>query len=92
MPTVLRELQDGDILAAAVAQHERRIYHLGLPYRIGGLDDVDQDKLPTGRPPRHVGKHTPIPGINWVNMHGPDADALDVRELSRLELAHRQQI
>lgn len=83
---------DGDILAAAGAQHERRIYHLGLPYRIGGLDEVDQEKRPAGRPPRHVGKHTPIPGVNWVNMHGPDADALDVRELSRLELAHRQQI
>lgn len=83
---------DGDIFSAAGAQHEQRIYHLGLPYRIGGLDEVDKGNRPAGRPPRHLGNHTPIPGVNWVNMHGPDADALDVRELSRLELAHRKQI
>ncbi len=83
---------DGDIFASAGARHERRIYHLGLPYRIGGLDQVDQEKASGGRPVRHRGNHTPIPGVNWVNMHGPDADALDVRELSRLELEHRKQI
>jgi hypothetical protein len=83
---------DGDIFASAGAQHERRLYHLGLPYRIGGLDEVDRKKAAGGRPPRHRGNITPIPGVNWVNMQGPDADALDVRELSRLELEHRKQI
>lgn len=38
----------------------------------------------------HVGSPTPAPGINWINMKGPVGDALDVAELSRLELLHRQ--
>ena len=80
---------DGDIFAAAGAEHERRLYHIGLPYRIGNLDKVDKSKTKGKRPPRHLGGVTPINGVRWVNMHGPDADGLDVKVLSRLELEHR---
>lgn len=86
---------DGDIFGAAGAEHERRIYHAGLPYRIGNLDKADRTKAkadPSAKKPRHTGSVTPIPGVNWVNMQGPDANALDVRDLTRLELAHRRQI
>jgi len=84
---------DGDVFAAAGAEHERRRYHLGLVSRIGNLDKVDQAKAKKSpRKPRHLGNITPIAGVNWVNMHGPDADGLDVRELSQLELNHRRQI
>ena len=84
---------DGDVFAAAGAEHERRIYHAGLPYRIGNLDKADREKAAaSGRKPRNLGSVTPIPGVNWVNMQGPDASALDVRDLTRLELAHRRQI
>jgi ribulose 1,5-bisphosphate synthetase/thiazole synthase len=38
----------------------------------------------------HVGSPTPAPGVNWLNMKGPVGDALDVAELSRLELLHRR--
>jgi ribulose 1,5-bisphosphate synthetase/thiazole synthase len=38
----------------------------------------------------HVGSPTPAPGVNWINMKGPVGDALDVAELSRLELLHRR--
>ncbi|MDY0170916.1 MAG: FAD-dependent oxidoreductase, partial [Thermoguttaceae bacterium] len=41
---------------------------------------------------RGLGKLTPIEGVNWVNMTGPRADALDVSELSQLEMNHRRQI
>ncbi len=82
---------DGDVFGAAGAEHERRIYHIGLPCRIGNLDRVDRAKAP-GKPPKGIGHITPISGVNWVNMHGPDADGLDVAALSRLELAHRKQI
>lgn len=83
---------DGDIFAAAGAEHELRKYHIGLPYRIGGLDDIDKSKTVGQRPPRYKGAVTPITDVNWVNMHGPDANGVDVRELSRLEMAHRKQI
>jgi hypothetical protein len=36
-----------------------------------------------------VGSPTPAPNVNWLNMRGPVGDALDVTELSRLELRHR---
>ena len=38
----------------------------------------------------NVGSQTPAPGVNWLNMKGPIADALDVAEVSILELKHRQ--
>lgn len=83
---------DGDIFAAAGSEHELRRYHIGLPYRIGNLDHVDRSKTVGVRPPRNLGSVTPINGVNWVNMQGPDANGLDVRELSQLELNHRRQI
>ncbi len=83
---------DGDMFAAAGAEHDRRKYRIGLPCRIGNLDKVDRAKAGKAKPPRHLGKVTPIEGVNWVNMGGPDADGLDVVELTRLELNHRRQI
>ncbi len=83
---------DGDVLGTAGAEHERRIYHIGLPCRIGHLDRVDKQRTDKARRPRHLGNITPIRGVNWVNMQGPDANALDVADLSRLEMAHRRQI
>ena len=82
---------DGDLFAAAGAEHQRRKYHAGLPSRIGNLDKVDREKAGNVKP-RHLGSITPIPGVNWVNMHGPDIDALDVAELTRLELNSRRLI
>jgi ribulose 1,5-bisphosphate synthetase/thiazole synthase len=83
---------DGDVFAAAGAEHERRLYHLGLVSRIGHLDQVDPEKAKRARKPRHLGNVTPIEGVRWVNMHGPDADGLDVAALSKLEMDHRRQI
>ena len=83
---------DGDVFAAAGAEHERRRYHIGLVSRIANLDRVDPNKAKSAKKPRHLGNVTPIAGVNWVNMHGPDADGLDVAELTRLELNHRRQI
>lgn len=82
---------DGDIFAAAGAEHERRRYHIGLVSRIGNLDKVDPAKA-KGAKPQHLGSPTPIAGVQWVNMQGPEADGLDVAELTRLELNHRRRI
>ena len=83
---------DGDMFAAAGVEHQRRKYNIGLPCRIGNLDKVDQAKAAKVKEPRHLGNVSPIEGVNWVNMAGPDADGLDVAELTRLELNHRRQI
>jgi len=83
---------DGDVFAAAGAAHERIRFHIGLVCRIGGLDKVDQAKAKGARRPRRLGAPTPIEGVNWVNMHGPDGDALDVADLTKMEVGHRRQI
>jgi len=83
---------DGDIFARAGAEFEHMRYHIGLVCRIGNLDKVDRTKTQKAKKPRHLGSPTPIPGVNWVNMHGPESDAVDVTELTRLELNHRRQI
>jgi hypothetical protein len=57
-----------------------------------------RDKVKGARPTRgapvstfqgNVGSPTPAPQVNWLNMKGPVGDALDVTELSNLELRHR---
>lgn len=78
---------DGDLFAAAGAQFNRCKYSLGLVSRVGNLDKA----VPQGaKKPRGLGSITPVPGVNWVNMTGPEADGLDVAELSRLEINHRR--
>ncbi|MBP3693695.1 MAG: FAD-dependent oxidoreductase [Thermoguttaceae bacterium] len=82
---------DGDVFATCGCAYTRRLYHIGLPCRLGNLDKI---KLQPGQklPGHLIGSVTPVKGVNWVNMGGPDADGLDVRELTRLELNHRRQI
>ncbi len=81
---------DGDVFAAAGAEHERRKYHAGLVHRLGNLDKVkkDADKVDKSL----LGSLTPVEGVNWVNMHGPDVDALDVAQLTEVELNARRLI
>ena len=54
-----------------------------------GLDKVDRAKA-AGQKPRNLGNVTPIEGVNWVNMHGPEVDGLDVEVLTRMEMNHRK--
>jgi ribulose 1,5-bisphosphate synthetase/thiazole synthase len=81
---------DGDLFAAAGAAHQRCKYNIGLVSRIGNLDKIDKTRAEGAREPRGLGSRTPVPGVHWVNMSGPEADGLDVRELSRLEINHRR--
>jgi len=81
---------DGDIFAAAGATFEHRSHNVGLVSRIGNLDRIDSTKA-SGQPkPRHMGSPTPASGVNWVNMHGPEVDGLDVATLTRMEMNHRK--
>jgi hypothetical protein len=86
--TVIDATGDGDVFAAAGAEFEHRSHNVGLVSRLGNLDRVDPA---TGvAPPRNLGLPTPVPGVHWVNMHGPEVDGLDVEVLSRLEMNHRK--
>ena len=38
----------------------------------------------------HAGNSTPAPHVNWLNMRGPVGDALDIADLTELELKHRR--
>ncbi len=81
---------DGDVFAAAGARFEHRSHNVGLVSRIGNLDRVDAAKAANTPKPKHLGLRTPVAGVNWVNMHGPEVDALDVVTLTRMEMNHRK--
>jgi ribulose 1,5-bisphosphate synthetase/thiazole synthase len=81
---------DGDLFAAAGASYERRSHNVGLVTRVGNLDRVDADRAKDLPKPRYLGSPTPIPGVNWANMRGPEVDGLDVEVLTRMELNHRK--
>ncbi|MBN1807159.1 MAG: FAD-dependent oxidoreductase [Sedimentisphaerales bacterium] len=83
---------DGDIFAAAGAQFEHRSHNVGLVSRIGNLDLVDKTKTPDTEKPKRLGGVTPVPGVNWVNMTGPEVDGLDITTMTRLEMNHRKYI
>jgi NADPH-dependent 2,4-dienoyl-CoA reductase/sulfur reductase-like enzyme len=88
--TVVDATGDGDLFAAAGAAYERRSHNVGLVSRLGNLDRVDRVKAAQGPEPRHLGNATPVPGVRWVNMHGPEVDGLDVEVLTRMEMNHRK--
>lgn len=68
-----------------------------------GSEDPDSQKtvvgkIGEGRPSEgrvndfngHAGNSTPAPHVNWLNMKGPVGDALDIADLTELELKHRR--
>ncbi len=83
---------DGDVFASAGAEFEHRSHNVGLVYRIGNLDRIDKDKAGDSPAPKRIGAHTPVPGVNWVNLRGPEVDGLDVATLTRMEMSHRKYI
>ena len=63
---------------------------MGLVSRIGNLDRVDKKLAGQAPKPRRMGRHTPAPGVNWINMQGPEVDGLDVEILTKMEMDHRE--
>jgi hypothetical protein len=82
---------DGDVFAAAGAEHERRLHAIGLVHRVGNADRADAAKLRDAGI-RNLGGVEPLPSVKWVNLRGPSTDCLDVAELTRLEMEHRRSI
>lgn len=82
---------DGDIFAAAGAEHEQRLHAIGLVHRLGNVDRADMAKLKEAGF-KSLGSAEPLKSARWVNLRGPSTDALDIGELTRLELEHRRSI
>jgi hypothetical protein len=82
---------DGDIFAAAGAEFEQWLHAIGLVHRRGNVDRADMAKLKAAGF-KSLGAVEPLPSVNWVNLRGPMANGLDVKELTRLELEHRRTI
>jgi len=82
---------DGDILHLAGENYENMKYHIGLVHRLGNVDRID--RLKPGFKELEIGDPTPIPGVNWFNMHGEnDQDGIDLYTLSELQQKYRIQI
>ena len=82
---------DGDVFAAAGAEHEQRLHAIGLVHRLGNVDRADLAKLQSAGF-KNLGGVEPLPSVRWVNLRGPSTDGLDIAELSRLEVEHRRSI
>jgi hypothetical protein len=82
---------DGDIFHWAGENYDVMKYHIGLVHRLGNVDRIDKNK--PGYVKTDVGKPTPIPSVNWVNMHGlDDQDGVDMLTLSKLQMDYRREI
>jgi ribulose 1,5-bisphosphate synthetase/thiazole synthase len=82
---------DGDVFHWAGENYDIMKHQIGLVHRLGNTDRVDTEK--PGYTDVPLGEATPIPGVNWINMGGKrDQDALDVLNLSQLQLDYRKQI
>jgi ribulose 1,5-bisphosphate synthetase/thiazole synthase len=82
---------DGDILHLAGENYENMKYHIGLVHRLGNVDRIDASS--PGYKKLEIGDPTPIPSVNWFNMHGEnDQDGIDLYTLSELQQKYRIQI
>ena len=82
---------DGDIFHWAGESYNTMNYHIGLVHRLGNIDRIDKTK--PGYEEMPIGLPTPIPGVNWVNMHGLDnQNGIDMPTLSGLQVQYRKEI
>lgn len=82
---------DGDVLSMAGEDFENMFYYIGLVHRLGNIDRIDTSKPGYKKVP--LGDPTPIPSVNWVNMHGDDdQNAIDLFTISDLQQKYRIEI
>jgi hypothetical protein len=82
---------DGDIFHLAGEEYDMMNFCIGLVHRLGNIDRINNKKAGYVNMP--IGSATPIPSVNWVNMNGrDDQDALDVLNLSKLQMEYRKEI
>ncbi len=77
---------DGDVFDAAGAESVPHVHRIGLVHRLGNVSPaLDSKSL-------NLGSETPMPGVRWVNMQGPQGDCLDIETLTQCELDGREAI
>jgi hypothetical protein len=82
---------DGDIFHLAGDGYEVMNYAIGLVHRLGNTDRINTGK--PGYVKINTGSPTPVPGVNWYNMWGKeDQNALDISNLSQLQMEYRKEI
>ncbi|NLN31796.1 MAG: FAD-dependent oxidoreductase, partial [Bacteroidales bacterium] len=82
---------DGDIFHLAGDNYDTMNYAIGLVHRLGNVDRIDPDR--PGYEKKNLGNPTPLKSVNWVNMWGREnQDALDVINLSNLQMDYRREI
>jgi hypothetical protein len=81
---------DGDMFHLAGEAYTEMQYGIGLVHRLGNIDRIDKNKPGYAKLP--IGDPTPLPSVNWVNMAGMEANALDFKKLSELQQQHRMDI
>jgi hypothetical protein len=82
---------DGDIFHLAGDNYDVMNYAIGLVHRLGNIDRINTKK--PGYVKMDIGGPTPIPSVNWVNMWGKEnQDALDINNLSQLQMEYRKAI
>ncbi len=82
---------DGDVIEWAGEKHENMPYHIGLVHRLGNIDRINKNA--PGYQKMKIGDPTPLPSVNWVNMHGKnEQNGIDMLTLSELQLEYRKQI
>lgn len=82
---------DGDIFHLAGDNYDTMNYAIGLVHRLGNVDRINKN-IP-GFVKKNIGDETPIKSVNWVNMWGKEnQDALDVINLSKLQMDYRREI
>jgi len=92
---------DGDIFHLAGESYVNLKGNIGLVHRLGNIDKIISKKPSyekferlIGRDEKlSIGRETPIPSVNWNNMHGvDDQDGIDALNLSNLQVEFRQKI
>ncbi len=82
---------DGDIFAAAGAEHVQWLHAMGMVHRLGNVDRADLAKLKAAGY-KSLGYIEPQPSVRWVILRGPSSNGLDINELTRLQFEHRRAI
>jgi hypothetical protein len=87
---------DGDMFFSAGADYRQITHAIGFVARLGNVDRVSAKTVPVDENGRRLPGDWPTrsneanPSTGWYGRLGPKGNGLDVRELSKAEIAHRK--